>query len=255
MITQSRLQRAGSGLVVPILATLAVLAWIALLVWGRSPEARFLSHAHAAAAPGPAVALLFVAGWLVMVIAMMLPTTFSLVAMFARMVRERTDGKSLVALLVVGYLSVWTAFGAMAYVADAIVHEVVHHIAWLQAHPWAIASATLVGAGAFQFSKLKYRCLDKCRSPFAFISSHWSGNNERLEAVRLGTSHGLFCVGCCWALMLVMFAVGTGQLAVMFGLGLVMVAEKNHPWGRRLARPTGVTFLLLGALVALINVT
>jgi predicted metal-binding membrane protein len=200
------------------------------------------------------VASLFIVGWVVMTVAMMLPTTFSLVAMFDRMVRARPDHRALVALLVSGYIGVWTVFGAIAYLGDIGVHDAVDHVHWLGSHPWTIAAATLIGAGAFQFSKLKYRCLDKCRSPFSFITSHWTGRNERVEALRLGVDHGMFCVGCCWALMLVMFAVGVGQLAIMFVLGAVMATEKNHSSGRRLARPVGATLLAWGCLHALLNI-
>ena len=115
---------------------------------------------------------------------------------------------------------------------------------------------TLIFAGLYQFSPLKYHCLDKCRSPLSFITQYWTGRHEAVAAFRLGVHHGLFCLGCCWSLMLVMFAVGTGSLAWMLALGAVMAIEKNLPWGRRLSRPVGLTLILggiglgLGALVA-----
>src|SRR5207245_2436273 len=140
VISASRLPRAGRGLVLPLLGALVVLAWLALWVWGRSPEARFLSHAHAAGSPGLVVALLFIVGWIVMTVAMMLPTTFPVVAMFERMVRTRPEHRALVVLLVSGYLGVWTAFGAVAYVGDIGVHDAVDHVRWLGLHPWTIAA-------------------------------------------------------------------------------------------------------------------
>ena len=93
-------------------------------------------------------------------------------------------------------------------------------------------------------------CLHRCRSPLGFILAHWRGRRERLAAFRIGLHHGLFCVGCCWSLMLLMFAVGVGSLGWMLGLGAVMAAEKNLPWGRRLTTPLGL--LLLGAGTALV---
>ena len=74
-------------------------------------------------------------------------------------------------------------------------------------------------AGVYQFTPLKYHCLDKCRAPLGFIMGHWRGRRERLQALRLGLHHGLFCVGCCWSLMLLMFAVGVGSLGWMLALG------------------------------------
>src|SRR4029077_2307682 len=95
-------------------------------------------------------------------------------------------------------------------------------------------------AGLYQFSSLKYACLDQCRSPMTFIVKRWGGAHPRRDAFRLGVDHGIYCVGCCWSLMLVMFAVATGSLAWMLLLGIVMGLEKNLPWGRRLSAPVGV---------------
>jgi predicted metal-binding membrane protein len=99
-------------------------------------------------------------------------------------------------------------------------------------------------AGAFQFSRLKYACLDKCRTPFSFVNQHWRGIAVRRQSFRIGLHHGLFCVGCCWAIMLLMFVVGTGSVGWMLALGAVMAVEKNVSWGRKLSTPLG--FFLLG---------
>jgi predicted metal-binding membrane protein len=77
----------------------------------------------------------------------------------------------------------------------------------------------VLAAGLYQFTPLKYRCLDKCRSPLSFIIGHWRGSQEKTQAFRLGAHHGLFCVGCCWSLMLLMFAVRAGNLGWMLVLG------------------------------------
>ena len=95
-------------------------------------------------------------------------------------------------------------------------------------------------AGLFQFSALKRRCLERCRSPLGQVMAHWRGRRPRREAWELGLAHGLFCVGCCWALMLVMFVVGMGNIGWMLVLGLVMAMEKNLSWGRRLSAPVGL---------------
>jgi predicted metal-binding membrane protein len=101
----------------------------------------------------------------------------------------------------------------------------------------------------YQFTSLKYRCLDKCRSPVSFVLGHWRGRHERRQALWLGMHHGVFCLGCCWSLMLLMFAVGLGNLAWMFALAVVMAVEKNAPWGRRLTAPLGAVLLLVAAVL------
>ena len=112
-----------------------------------------------------------------------------------------------------------------------------------------ISAGTILLAGIYQFSALKYRCLEQCRSPLVFIAGRWSGRAPRRQALQLGAEHGLFCLGCCWSLMLVMFAVGVGNLGWMFMLGALMAFEKNHPLGRLLSRPLGVG--LIGAGIAM----
>src|SRR3990172_8139617 len=92
-------------------------------------------------------------------------------------------------------------------------------------------------------------CLDKCRSPFGFINQHWHGKRPRLESLTLGLHHGAFCIGCCWSLMLLMFAVGVGSLGWMLALALAMAVEKNMPWGKRLSLPLGATLVAAGIAV------
>jgi predicted metal-binding membrane protein len=87
----------------------------------------------------------------------------------------------------------------------------------------------LAGAGLFQFSRLKYHCLDKCRTPYGFIVQHWHGPQPSRSAFQLGFDHGLYCVGCCWAIMLLMFVVGTGNVGWMLALGAVMAVERTCP--------------------------
>jgi predicted metal-binding membrane protein len=130
------------------------------------------------------------------------------------------------------------------------LHQLLDRAGWLATHAWLIGAATLLVAGAYQFTALKYRCLDKCRSPMTFIAGHWSGRAPRRQALRLGGAHGIYCVGCCWSLMLLMFAVGVGNVAWMLALGAAMAIEKNMPWGRQISTPLGITLLGLGALTA-----
>lgn len=238
-------------LLLPVLVGMIALAWIALVIWGYSPYSAYLSHDQlegASLPPGSALGILIV-GWTLMTVAMMLPTTLPLVTMFRRMTLRRADGTRLVGILIVGYLTVWALFGGLVHVLDLGIHTMVDAHASVARNAWVFGAGTLLLAGAFQFSRLKYDCLDKCRSPMSFIVGHWSGGSPWRQAFRIGVHHGIFCVGCCWALMLLMFAVGMGNVAWMLLLGVIMAVEKNLPWGRRISHPLGVVLLALGSLL------
>ena len=183
-----------------------------------------------------------------MITAMMLPTSLPLIALFRRLVSGRRERGRLVALLVAGYLAVWTVFGVVIHLMDWGLHHLLtdglaigEGVRWLGIAPLALA-------GLYQFMPLKHRCLDRCRSPLSFIVEHWRGRRAWSEAFALGIRHGLFCLGCCWALMLLMFAVGLGSLVWMLLIGVVMAVEKNVTWGRRLSAPLGA-FLLVWAVI------
>jgi len=251
----------------PLLAGLVTLAWLALWAWSRSPYGRYLDHGDWTAA-GPAAALcrvvpggsfvvpaaLSAVSWVLMIAAMMLPTTLSLLDAFARLVAGRSDRLRLLSLLGLGYLAAWGAFGLLAHGLHALLLAWVVSVPALVWHSWLIGAVTIAIAGAFQFSKLKYRCLEKCRTPLSFVIEHWRGRAQAWQAFALGAHHGLFCVGCCWALMLLMFAVGAGSLGWMLVLAALMAIEKNVRWGRRLSAPLGVALLAWAALLVVSNV-
>ena len=233
------------------MGALIALAWLTLWAWGQSPYARFLSHHHLDEVRGSgSLMLVFIAGWTLMIVAMMLPTSLPLVTSFHTITGRRTDQGQLVTLLLVGYLGIWALFGVIIYAGDWILHRAVEHDTWLQTNAWVLGTATVTLAGLYQFTPLKYHCLEKCRSPLSFIMEYWHGCHDKVQAFRLGLHHGLFCLGCCWSLMLVMFAVGVGNVGWMLALATVMAIEKNMPWGRRLSAPLGV--LLLGWGLALL---
>lgn len=238
-------------LLLPLLVALIALAWLALWLWGQSPFARYLSHHSLEAVRGSApLVLVFTAGWTLMIVAMMLPTSLPLVLLFEAVVRQRPERSRLITALIGGYLVVWVLFGGLIYLGDAILHEVIERAAWLEAKAWALSAGTLALAGVYQFTPLKYLCLDKCRSPFSFIAEHWRGANPTGQAFRLGVRHGLFCLGCCWSLMLLMFAVGVGNLGWMLVLGALMALEKNASWGRKLSAPLGAALIVWGVALA-----
>jgi predicted metal-binding membrane protein len=198
--------------------------------------------------------LLYVAGWLLMTIAMMVPTTLPLLAIFGRMVQNRADRTSLMALLIVGYVSIWMAFGALVHLADMGLHALFAGNAFLTFRGWIVSVIVLGVAGAFQFTTLKYHCLDKCRTPFSFVNEHWQGAAVRRHSFMLGIHHGIFCVGCCWAIMLLMFIVGTGSVGWMLTIGALMAIEKNARWGQRLSAPLGTSLLLASAATLVVHI-
>lgn len=247
----------------PLLAALVALAWLALWAWARSPYASYLEHGDWLAS-GPAAFLcravpagdvvvpmaLSAAAWILMTAAMMLPTTLPLFDTFDRLTAQRADHGRLLLLLGLGYMAVWGAFGVLAHGLHEAVLALLASSPTLAWHGWVIGAATIALAGAFQFSSLKHRCLEKCRTPLSFVIEHWRGQAQARQAFALGAHHGLFCVGCCWALMLLMFAVGAGNPGWMLVLAALMAIEKNLPWGRRLTAPLGVALLAWsGALV------
>ncbi|MGF6612358.1 putative metal-binding membrane protein [Paraburkholderia sp. WSM4175] len=253
---------ARSRLFAPLFVALTGSAWIALWIWDAGPYARFLHHASWAElplvgaicreVPGASLtiaALLHSVAWLLMIAAMMLPTAFPLFDTFRRMTIARANRRTLMALLIVGYATTWALFGVLAHGFDAALHLVVDQSASLLANGWLIGAAIVALAGLYQFSSLKHRCLDKCRSPLMFITEHWRGRNARRESFALGIGHGAFCVGCCWALMLLMFAVGTGSVGWMLALGAIMSAEKNFRWGKSIGKPLGIALLVWSAWI------
>jgi predicted metal-binding membrane protein len=248
-MAQARL--ADRHLFVPLVAILAALSWLALWSLGASHAGAYLHHAEVARA-GIVGLVIAVVGWVLMTAAMMLPTTVPLVRLFERVTVKHPERVTLMGLLLSGYLLVWTTFGLAVYLGDLGVHALVERTAWLDSHAWSITATTVAGAGAYQFSKLKYRCLDQCRSPLMFVTERWTGRDERARSFRIGIDHGIFCVGCCWFLMLVLFAVGVGNHAWMFGAGALMAVEKNLPCGRRLSTPLGIA-LIVSALVLLLR--
>jgi predicted metal-binding membrane protein len=240
------------------IGSLVTLAWLTLWIWDRSPYGRYLDHGQLgeigfAGGVGSVFlpVTLYVVGWTLMTVAMMLPTTMPLLEIFRRLTARRPERSQLIALVILGYLGVWASFGVAAHLADWLLHQLAERSAWLAANAWVIGTATLLLAGGFQFTRLKYRCLDKCRAPLSFVMEHWRGRHDRRNALVLGINHGVFCVGCCWALMLLMFGVGVGNVGWMLALGTVMAVEKNMPWGRKLSAPLGMALIGWGAIILL----
>ena len=207
-------------------AATAALAWGGVVAIGRS------SLMMGGAAP-------FLAAWLVMMTAMMLPSALPLLRMHGRTAATRGATVSLAA----GYLLVWTGVGAVAWALA--------RLASLGPDAFArpAAAAALAAAAAVQLSPFKSACLRRCRSPLAFLLRAWRPG--RAGAARMGAEHGLWCVGCCVAPMLALLALGVMNLAVMVAVSLLVLAEKTAPFGVALSRALPAALAGLAVAVAL----
>ncbi len=185
----------------------------------------------------------FLGIWVVMMAAMMFPSVAPTVALYSRMTRQRSPLSPL--LFAAGYLVTWAGAGLIAFLLAAIAGRS-DVLAWDHAGRW-VAGATLLVAAGYEVSPLKDVCLGKCRSPLGFLLGAW--RDGRWGALRMGAQHGAWCVGCCWALMASLFALGVMSVAWMaFVAGLIAV-EKTLPWRRVATYGTAALLLTLGVLL------
>jgi predicted metal-binding membrane protein len=233
----------------PTILWAIALAWGVALAAQATGRGQLLHHDSLAAGGLPTWAALglFLLAWQLMIAAMMLPSSLPLVRLFGRASANQPRPLPAKAAFLGGYALVWTVFGAAAFLGDLAVHRSVERWDWLAARPGLLGGVVLLLAGAFQFSRLKDRCLTVCRHPAGYLLQHYRRGTA--AAFRLGAGHGLFCVGCCWALMLVAFAAGVANLWWMAALTAVMVFEKTGRDGRRGVRPIGVGLIVLGLLM------
>ncbi|MFD0985749.1 DUF2182 domain-containing protein [Methyloligella solikamskensis] len=224
-----------------MIVTLALLAWLAALLTMSTMD------------EGPGTPLhslpIFLIGWVVMLTAMMLPSELNYVGTFVKLVSGQKQAGSTVTLFIAGYALAWVCYGLAAFALDAVLRLASFEtLSWARSGPlWA--GMVLVLAALYQLSSLKERCLDHCRAPISYFARHWRPG--RLGALVMGARHGAVCVGCCWALMAVMFAVGVMNLTWMALLTLIMFAEKIVPGGKTLGVPIALLLLTMGVWVAL----
>ena len=247
VVSQARPSWGGA----PLLMGAIVLAWALAITAEVTGEVQWVHH-HRLLVDGLAVwasLALFLLAWQVHIAAMMLPSTLPMAGLFNRVAAGQRHPWLARTGFLGGYLAVWTLFGVLALLGHSLLEQARLQGAWLLHHPHWLGGGVLVLAGAFQFSSLKARCLEKCRQPRAFLLNHY--RQGMAGGFTLGARHGVFCLGCCWALMLVMFVVGIANLAWMAPLAALMLYEKVGRHGARLVRPVGVALILLGLLVML----
>jgi predicted metal-binding membrane protein len=196
---------------------------------------------------GPAPLLLFLAVWIAMMVAMMFPSVAPMVMLFAtvsrnrRLAGERTAPTS---VFLVGYLAVWGLFGIGAYLVSLIVPAMGMAGPGLRVYSPLMGGLVLILAGLYQWSPLKRVCLEHCRSPLAFLLHGWSDGYA--GAFRMAVTHGAYCVGCCWGLMIVLFAVGFMSLGWMVLLAAVIFVEKIVRHGQLIGKFVGAALVLYG---------
>ncbi len=192
-----------------------------------------------------AALVVFLASWQVMTVAMMLPSSMPLVYIVVHASQRQRYPWAMQAAFLAGYAVVWSVFALVAFLADTLVHWLVSNWFWLYMHSWLIGATVFAIAGGFQFSLLKEHCLKQNRSPLSFFMRYYQKGVGVFW--HLGLCHGVYCLGCCWALMLVMFGVGVGSIVWMAVLTGVMMIEKTYPGGLRLRLLFGIVLLLLAA--------
>jgi predicted metal-binding membrane protein len=195
----------------------------------------------------------FLGIWVTMMAAMMLPSVAPMVLAFARVNggRSRRGHAAIVPtwIFVAGYLTAWTAYGLLAYGVFRVVMAIDGGVlAWDRAGPYA-AGGAIVAAGLYQLTPVKDICLRHCRTPLHFFFHGW--HEGKIGAVRMGAEHGVYCVGCCWGLMVVLFSLGVMSLFWMAVIAGVIFAEKVLSHGTRLTRLLAVAFVALGVWIAL----
>lgn len=226
-----------------------------VLAWGIALAAQFsgsafLLHHDTLIERGPPLAAalaLFLLAWLVMIAAMMLPSSLPFMRMYAIASANQPKSGVMIFAFLSGYVLIWCAFGIVAFAGDVALHRTVDRVAWLAQHPWYISGAVLAAAGVFQFTPVKDACLRACRLPSNFLVRYYRRGAR--AALRMGYRHGLYCVGCCWALMLVSFAAGFANLWWMAALTSLMVFEKIASGGRSAVPIAGVVLLAWSVLV------
>jgi predicted metal-binding membrane protein len=187
----------------------------------------------------------WVTAWVVMMAAMMFPSVAPTVALYSRMTRQRSPLSPLV--FTAGYLAVWGGVGVFAFAIAAAGSRVAGDVlSWDAGGRW-VAAATLVLAAVYELTPLKDVCLGKCRSPLGFLLGSWRAGP--LGALQMGAKNGAWCVGCCWALMASLFALGIMSLVWMAVVAALIAAEKTLPWRRVATYGTGALLLLLGVLL------
>ena len=244
------------------LAAMALLAWAYLVYHARamSETADMETMAGMAGMADMAIPtmrgwgaldlLLLCAMWAIMMLGMMAPAATPMILLVARVSRERGSRVPIPRAVpfATGYFLVWTGFGLVATLAQWGLHEAALLSPMMHATPFA-GGVLLLGAGLFQWAPLKKQCLAHCRSPLSFLISHWRDGS--MGALAMGARHGVYCVGCCWMLMALLFVLGVMNLLWVAAITAFVFVERLAPKGDVVGRLVGVVLVMAGIVLML----
>ena len=255
MSTLESLLRQDRVVVLASLAGVIAIAWVYLLLGaGIEMDEMDMGGGQVMVMAPPwtlgYAALIFVM-WSIMMVAMMLPSAAPTILLVSGLERNRGIGHGVptAGLFTFGYVLVWVGFS----IAATLLQWSLDRVGWLSeamaATSTTVAGSALIAAGIYQWTPLKRQCLKHCRSPLAFLLQHWRKGAWGADGVR----HGIFCLGCCWMLILMLFVGGLMNLLWIGGLAVVVLVEKTIPWGGRMSQIIGAALVAWGA-VALLGV-
>ena len=194
--------------------------------------------------------------WIVMMIGMMTPSVALMVLLYAAIARQNSVQPNATrhafappGWFFAGYLLAWAAFAAVATLLQWLLEWLALVTPMMAGTSRALGGIALIAAGVYQWLPAKYACLDSCRAPLAFVQRHGGFQTTARGSVRLGVLHGFYCIGCCWVLMLLLFAFGVMNMAWIAGLMVFVLLEKVLPWSRVVARIIGVTVAAAGVVL------
>jgi predicted metal-binding membrane protein len=239
-------RNAGPSLIA--IAAIAPASLLVLYLWSTTPSVTSPHAMHGAAAVTRPV--VFLAAWMLMTAAMMLPSAMPLLAALDRIARNQSRRHEIPLFAALAYLGVWGLVGIAAWTTSAAAQTYLLPRASSQVVA-AIAGTCLVLAGAFGLSPLAGACLRACRRPFGFLARYWSGGSSaRLQASRIGAAYGASCVGCCVPMLGIMFVVGMANVAITIAMAAVMVVMKTSALGNRVAQLLSLALIAVGVAIA-----
>ena len=249
MAMEGALQPRARIVILAALLVLAAIAWV--LVIGQAATAGAMAMGPGSLTMGMA-APLFLAIWIAMMVAMMFPTAAPMILMFATIAagkQQRGQPYAPTWIFVGAYLLIWSLFGLCAYGVAVGLERWAARSMWAMAHLAQLGGVILIVAGLYQLSPFKHICLAKCRTPLQFVLGSW--RDGRVGAFRMGLAHGLYCLGCCWLLFLILFPLGVMNIAAMAVITALIFAEKSLPAGRRIGQFAAVVLIAYGVVVLL----
>lgn len=232
-----------------VLSCLIVVAWGLLIVLQRSASAELLGHAaieHDLPASRQLAA--FLLSWFLMIVAMMLPGSLPMLNIHIHPMGQRITRNWLSELIILGYLFPWVLFGLLIYLGDSFLHSMFAPETPLAAYSGWVAPSIMLISALYQFTPLKRRYSLRCQPAHAMTLQGRVEKTGSATALKQGLRLGVTCVGSCWSLMLLMFALGHNRLDWMLALGWIMAAERLAPWGHRLSWSVGFVLVVWVAL-------